>query len=146
MVRSLLRLSLTLAAFAFLTGSAAHADTAGEKAGNQMEKKGGAEEKAADATKAKGSKMENDGKAEEKAGKKANDKDAEAAGKAKKKKGHAIEKAGGFTGKGSPDAFDFTTRRLAAGSQMLLDLWYTAWLDSATGAAAQGSAAVPPNK
>jgi hypothetical protein len=59
---------------------------------------------------------------------------------------YAIEKAGGFAGKGSPEAFDFTTRRLAAGSQMLLDLWYTAWLDSATGAAAQGSAAVPPNK
>jgi hypothetical protein len=44
---------------------------------------------------------------------------------------YVIEKAGGFTGKGSPEAFDFTTRRLAAGSQMLLNLWYTAWLDSA---------------
>ena len=42
-----------------------------------------------------------------------------------------LEKAGGFTGKGSPAAFDFTTHRLAAGSQMLLDLWYTAWLESA---------------
>ena len=28
-------------------------------------------------------------------------------------------------------AFDFTTHRLAAGSQMLLNLWYTAWLESA---------------
>jgi hypothetical protein len=45
---------------------------------------------------------------------------------------YAIEKTGGFTGKGSPEAFTFTTGRLAAGSQMLLDLWYTAWLDSAT--------------
>jgi hypothetical protein len=45
---------------------------------------------------------------------------------------YALEKAGGFTGKGSPAAFDFTIHRLAAGSQMLLDLWYTAWLDSAT--------------
>jgi hypothetical protein len=44
---------------------------------------------------------------------------------------YALEKAGGFTGKGSPAAFDFTTHRLAAGSQMLLDLWYTAWLKSA---------------
>ncbi len=44
---------------------------------------------------------------------------------------YALEKAGGFAGKGSPAAFDFTTHRLAAGSQMLLDLWYTAWLESA---------------
>jgi hypothetical protein len=44
---------------------------------------------------------------------------------------YAIEKAGGFREKGSPEAFEFTTHRLAAGSQMLLDLWYTAWLESA---------------
>ncbi len=44
---------------------------------------------------------------------------------------YALEKAGGFTGKGTPDAFDFTTHRLAAGSQMLLDLWYSAWMESA---------------
>jgi hypothetical protein len=44
---------------------------------------------------------------------------------------YSLEKAGGFTGKGSKEAFDFTTRRLAAGSQMLLNLWYTAWLESA---------------
>jgi hypothetical protein len=44
---------------------------------------------------------------------------------------YALEKAGGFTGKGSPAAFDFTTHRLAAGSQMLLNLWYTAWMESA---------------
>jgi hypothetical protein len=44
---------------------------------------------------------------------------------------YELEKAGGFTGKGSPEAFEFTTHRLAAGSQMLLDLWYTAWLESA---------------
>ena len=44
---------------------------------------------------------------------------------------YALEKVGGFTGKGSPAAFDFTTRRLAAGSQMLLNLWYTAWIESA---------------
>src|ERR1700726_3690361 len=44
---------------------------------------------------------------------------------------YALEKAGGFAGKGSPAGLDFTTHRLAAGSQMLLDLWYTAWLESA---------------
>ncbi len=44
---------------------------------------------------------------------------------------YALEKAGAFTGKGSPAAFDFTTHRLAVGSQMLLNLWYTAWLESA---------------
>lgn len=44
---------------------------------------------------------------------------------------YVLEKAGGFDGKGSPEAFDFTAHRLAAGSQMLLNLWYTAWLESA---------------
>ena len=44
---------------------------------------------------------------------------------------YALEKDGGFTGKGSPAAFEFTTHRLSAGSQMFLDLWYTAWLESA---------------
>lgn len=43
---------------------------------------------------------------------------------------YALEKDGGLTGKGSTAAFDFTTHRLAAGSQMLLNLWYTAWLES----------------
>ena len=60
---------------------------------------------------------------------------------------YAIDKAGGFTGKGSPEAFDFTTHRLAAGSQMLLNLWYTAWLDSATDPEkAPAPPAVPPSK
>jgi hypothetical protein len=44
---------------------------------------------------------------------------------------YKLEKTGGFREKGSPQAFEFTTRRLAAGSQMLLNLWYTAWLESA---------------
>jgi amino acid transporter len=44
---------------------------------------------------------------------------------------YALDKAGGFTGKGSPEALAFTEQRLAAGTQMLLNLWYTAWLDSA---------------
>ena len=55
---------------------------------------------------------------------------------------YALEKAGGFNGKGSPQAFEFTTHRLAAGSQMLLNLWYSAWLDSATPDAP--AATVPP--
>lgn len=42
-----------------------------------------------------------------------------------------LEKSGGFKGKGTPEAFDFTRHRLAAGSQMLLNLWYTAWIESA---------------
>jgi len=45
---------------------------------------------------------------------------------------YELEKAGGFKDKRSPQAFEFTTHRLATGSQMLLDLWYTAWLDSAS--------------
>jgi hypothetical protein len=45
---------------------------------------------------------------------------------------YTLEKAGGFREKGSREAFEFTTHRLAAGSQMLLNLWYTAWIESAT--------------
>lgn len=45
---------------------------------------------------------------------------------------YMLDKAHGFTGKGSAEAFDFTTHRLAASAQMLLNLWYTAWLDSAS--------------
>jgi hypothetical protein len=44
---------------------------------------------------------------------------------------YALEKAGGFREKGTPEAFDFTSHRLAAGAQMLLNLWYTAWMESA---------------
>ena len=42
-----------------------------------------------------------------------------------------IDRDGGFTGAGTPEGLDFATARLAAGAQMLLDLWYTAWLESA---------------
>lgn len=45
---------------------------------------------------------------------------------------YALDKTGGFSGKGTPEARDFTLHRLAAGSQMLLNLWYTAWMESAT--------------
>lgn len=44
---------------------------------------------------------------------------------------YSLDKAGGFTGRGTPAALNFTVHRLAAGSQMLLDLWFTAWLESA---------------
>jgi len=44
---------------------------------------------------------------------------------------YTLEQGGGFRGKGSPAARDFTVHRLAAGSQMLVNLWYTAWLESA---------------
>jgi hypothetical protein len=58
---------------------------------------------------------------------------------------YALEKAGGFVGKGSPAAFEFTTHRLAAGSQMLLDLWYTAWLESANPVLEHAPAPPPTN-
>ena len=45
---------------------------------------------------------------------------------------YSLDKEHGFEGKGTADAFAFTTQRLAAGSQMLLNLWYSAWLDSAS--------------
>ena len=56
---------------------------------------------------------------------------------------YALEKARGFTGRGSPEAFDFTTHRLAAASQMLLDLWYTAWLESAVPVPEHPSSSTP---
>lgn len=43
---------------------------------------------------------------------------------------YQLDQAGGFRDRGSKDAYDFTIHRLAAGSQMLVDLWYTAWLES----------------
>jgi hypothetical protein len=59
---------------------------------------------------------------------------------------YALEKAGGFREKGSPEAFDFTTHRLAAGSQMLLNLWYTAWLESAVTPPSPARSAPAPEK
>lgn len=44
---------------------------------------------------------------------------------------YQLEKAGGFTGKGSEESREFTASRLAAGASMLRDLIYTAWIDSA---------------
>ena len=44
---------------------------------------------------------------------------------------YQCEKAGGFTGAGSPESRDFTAERLAAGASMLRDMVYTAWVESA---------------
>ena len=43
---------------------------------------------------------------------------------------YALEKQGGFDQTGTAESREFVRRRLAAGSQMLLNLWYTAWLES----------------
>lgn len=43
---------------------------------------------------------------------------------------YQLEKAGGFTGEGTPESRAFTAERVAAGASMLRDLIYTAWVDS----------------
>jgi hypothetical protein len=48
---------------------------------------------------------------------------------------YELDKAHGFDGAGSPEALKFTEERLAAAGQMLLNLWYTAWMESAEGLA-----------
>jgi hypothetical protein len=42
-----------------------------------------------------------------------------------------MEKAGEFKEMGTPESREFLRQRLAAGSQMLLNMWYTAWEESA---------------
>ncbi|HZU22825.1 MAG TPA: hypothetical protein VE998_08345, partial [Terriglobales bacterium] len=44
---------------------------------------------------------------------------------------YELEKTGAFRGAGTAEGVQFTRARLAAGAQMLLNMWYTAWLDSA---------------
>jgi hypothetical protein len=46
-------------------------------------------------------------------------------------KAYAIDKDCGYEGKGSAEARAFEKQRLAAGAQMLVNMWYTAWVDSA---------------
>jgi hypothetical protein len=46
-------------------------------------------------------------------------------------KTYQVEKAGGFTGAGTPEGKAFTEQRLAAGAIELRDMIYTAWLRSA---------------
>ncbi len=43
---------------------------------------------------------------------------------------YAFEKEKAYDGAGSPEAVKFLDQRLAAGAQMLVDFWYTAWLQS----------------
>jgi hypothetical protein len=44
---------------------------------------------------------------------------------------YQLEKAGGFEGSGTPESRQFIEQRMAYGADMLRNLWYTAWLDSA---------------
>ncbi|HVJ06335.1 MAG TPA: hypothetical protein VM578_11740 [Candidatus Saccharimonadales bacterium] len=44
---------------------------------------------------------------------------------------YQLEKACGFDGKGTPESREFIRQQLGRGSQMLLNMWYTAWVDSA---------------
>src|SRR5262245_42938735 len=44
---------------------------------------------------------------------------------------YEFEKKGALNGKGSPESVEFARQRLAAGAQMLANMWYTAWLESA---------------
>jgi hypothetical protein len=43
---------------------------------------------------------------------------------------YQLDKKGALQEAGTPEAREFVAARLAAGSQMLLDLWYTAWQES----------------
>ncbi len=43
---------------------------------------------------------------------------------------YQLEKAGGFRGAGTAESQAFIQQRLAAGAQMLANLWYTAWVES----------------
>ena len=42
---------------------------------------------------------------------------------------YELDKAGAFS-QPTPESLQFLKERLAAASQMLVDLWYTAWLES----------------
>ncbi len=44
---------------------------------------------------------------------------------------YQLEKHGGFDGRGTPESREFIRRQLGRGAQMLVNLWYTAWGDSA---------------
>ncbi|HZQ18350.1 MAG TPA: nuclease [Terriglobales bacterium] len=54
------------------------------------------------------------------------------ASNAQVQKVYQLEETGGFNGAGTAEARKFTAQRMAAGANMLLNLWYTAWADSAT--------------
>ncbi|HWK31948.1 MAG TPA: hypothetical protein VNR20_07650, partial [Terriglobales bacterium] len=44
---------------------------------------------------------------------------------------YQLEKTGAFKDKGTSEGREFVIQRLAAGAQMLANLWYTAWMESA---------------
>ncbi len=44
---------------------------------------------------------------------------------------YELEKAGAFKGAGTPEGVEFARRQLGRSAQMLLNLWYTAWEESA---------------
>ena len=44
---------------------------------------------------------------------------------------YQLEKTGGFDGEGTPESREFIRQRMAAGAQMLRDMWYSAWIQSA---------------
>lgn len=46
-------------------------------------------------------------------------------------KSYQLEKTGAFKDTGTPEGREFIRQRMAAGAQMLLNLWYTAWEESA---------------
>lgn len=46
-------------------------------------------------------------------------------------KTYQLEKAGAFRDQGTDEGREFVRQRMAAGAQMLLNLWYTAWQESA---------------
>ena len=58
---------------------------------------------------------------------------------------YELDKQGAFDGTGTPESLKFLNERLAAGSQMLLDLWYTAWLQSAEPLPPPPARPAPPN-
>lgn len=43
---------------------------------------------------------------------------------------YELEKACAFEGQGTPESREFIRQRLAAGAQMLANMWFTAWVDS----------------
>lgn len=57
---------------------------------------------------------------------------------------YQLDKAKAFDGAGTAEGKRFVAERLAAGTQMLVDMWYTAWLESAE--VAPKPEATPPPK
>ncbi len=55
---------------------------------------------------------------------------------------YRLEKACGFEGNGTSEAREFLRQQLGRGAQMLLNMWYTAWVESAV----EPPAYVPPKR